>query len=444
MSGLRVGRLAARLPSPTSYLSTRRLPENMLDTAIIGAGPYGLSVAAHCRHRGVEFRLFGRPMDSWMSHMPKGMKLKSDGFASTIDDPIGKFSLEEYCRETKVEYGDAGRPVRLETFVEYGLAFAERMLPELDQRSVTNIERLPKGFRLRLDDNATIIARRVVIAVGISYFQYVPPELSHLPCENLSHSYDHHLLDRFRGQTVAVVGAGSSATDLAGLLNESGADVTLIARRTSLTFRTNSMGKPRSLWQRIRHPKSGLGPGMRSRFYAEAPHLFRYLPERKRIQIVRTHLGPSGGWFAKDKVIGKIPLLLGCTIEKAQRYGDKVQLTLRKPDGSQHDVQVNHVIAATGYRADINRLEILSPQIRSQLRTVAASPALSGNFESSVPGLYFVGLASAMTFGPAMRFAYGAGFTAQRLSRALAKSAVRESAEVGSANVVSRCEVGSE
>jgi cation diffusion facilitator CzcD-associated flavoprotein CzcO len=58
----------------------------MIETAIIGAGPYGLSIAAHFRSRGISFRVFGRPMDSWLRHMPKGMHLKSDGFASNLSD----------------------------------------------------------------------------------------------------------------------------------------------------------------------------------------------------------------------------------------------------------------------------------------------------------------------------------------------------------------------
>src|ERR1700737_3337868 len=52
------------------------------ETAIIGAGPYGLSLAAHLRHRGLSYEMFGQPMQSWSAFMPKGMLLKSEGFAS--------------------------------------------------------------------------------------------------------------------------------------------------------------------------------------------------------------------------------------------------------------------------------------------------------------------------------------------------------------------------
>ena len=46
------------------------------EVAIIGTGPYGLSVAAHLRDTGVKFRIFGKPMDLWRNHMPKSMMLK--------------------------------------------------------------------------------------------------------------------------------------------------------------------------------------------------------------------------------------------------------------------------------------------------------------------------------------------------------------------------------
>ena len=123
----------------------------MVETAIIGAGPYGLSIAAHFRSLGIPFRIFGRLMDSWRTHMPKGMHLKSDGFASNIYDPDGEFTLSRFCAERGIEYSDSGVPVRLDTFSAYGLAFKERMVPELEDKLVTRLDRLAEGFRLGLN-----------------------------------------------------------------------------------------------------------------------------------------------------------------------------------------------------------------------------------------------------------------------------------------------------
>src|SRR5580692_2389731 len=226
----------------------------MLEIAIVGAGPYGLSVAAHFRRRGIPFRIFGRPMDSWLAHMPKGMMLKSDGFASNIYDPENAFTLGRFCAERGIEYADAGVPVRLETFCAYGLAFRDRMVPELEDKLVASISRLPDGFALQFEDGETVHAKSVVLAVGITHFDYVPESLAHLPAEFLSHSARHHEVEPFRGRSVIVIGGGSSALDWAGLLHEAGAQVQLVARQTSLKFHGKPSGKPRSLWERIQYP----------------------------------------------------------------------------------------------------------------------------------------------------------------------------------------------
>jgi len=408
----------------------------MLNTAIIGAGPYGLSIAAHLRSRGIQFRIFGRPMDSWLQHMPKGMMLKSDGFASDIYDPERAFTLRQFCAERGIPYADAGLPVHLDTFGAYGLAFRDRMVPELEDKLVTGVDRLPGGFRLQLEDGETFQAQRVVLAVGITHFEYIPETLAHLPPEFVSHSASHREVEPFRGRSVVVIGGGASALDLAGLLREAGADVQLVSRRAELKFHSQPTAKPRSWWKQIRHPQSGLGPGLRSRFFADAPGAFYYLPERLRLAIVRRTLGPSGGWFVRDMVIGKVPLHLGCTPESAEVQNSKVRLSIQAKDGSKREIITEHVIAATGYRVDMERLKFLNPEIRSKLKAVNGSPVLSKCFESSIPGLFFAGVAAANSFGPVMRFAFGAGFAARTITRALAKSVARETTSVPVRSVV--------
>jgi hypothetical protein len=254
--------------------------------------------------------------------------------------------------------------------------------------------------------------------------------LAKLPPEFLSHSFRHHDLEAFRGRNVVVVGGGSSATDLAGLLHEVGADVQLVSRRTELKFHGGPTGKKPSWWQKIKRPKSGIGPGWRLRFLADAPMAFHYLPESLRLEAVRRVLGPSGGWFAKEKVIGKVPLLLGQTPERAEIRDGRVVLHLRADDGTKREVVTEHVIAATGYKVDIDRLKFLDPEIRENLKVVGGSPALSSGFESSIPGLYFAGLTAANSFGPVMRFAFGAGFAARTLTRAVRKSLVHKPASI--------------
>jgi Pyridine nucleotide-disulphide oxidoreductase len=394
----------------------------MLEAAIIGTGPYGLSIAAHLSRLGIPHRTFGRPMESWLSHMPKGMMLKSDGFASDIYDPNREFTLKEFCIERGIEYSDVGTPVPLEVFSAYGIAFRDRLVPEVEEVFVAKVDHCDGGFMIKLETGETLTTKRVILAVGITHFGFVPPNLRHLPSEFLSHSSQHSDLELFRDRSVAVIGGGSSGIDLAGLLRESGADVQLVARAKALKFHEKMpMDKPRSLWQQARSPLSGLGPGLRSRLFANSPNVFYHLPKRYRLDTVRTFLGPAGGWFAREKVIGKVPLVLGFSVEHAEIIDNRVCLHLRGVNGSERKLHPNHVIAATGYKVDLNRLTFLSPKLRERIETLDAAPILSSTFESSIPGLYFVGLAAANSFGPVMRFAYGAGYTARHLTKKIAE-----------------------
>ncbi|MBI3475602.1 MAG: NAD(P)/FAD-dependent oxidoreductase [Acidobacteria bacterium] len=394
----------------------------MQEIAIIGAGPYGLSIAAHLRQRGMPFRIFGPPMDTWLSHMPRGMFLKSDGFASNLSDPDGAYTLKKFCEEKGIAYADMGLPVRLETFCAYGLAFQNRMVPNLENRLVVGLDRTQGGFSIQLENGETCVAKRVVLAVGITHFENLPSNLAQLPAQFLSHSARHIEVEPFRGRNIVVMGGGASALDIAGLLYEAGAKVQLIARKQALNFHSKPGPTPRSRWRKLRHPDSGIGPGMRLRFFANAPWAFQYLPQSLRLKAVQRVLGPSGGYFTRDMVLGKVPLLLGYTVERAEVQGDGVHLHLRSLDGSVKEVLTEHVIAATGYRVDLEKLNFVAKELRSQIRAVNGAPVLRSNFESSVPGLYFAGIAAANTFGPVMRFAFGAGFAARRISQSLEKA----------------------
>lgn len=395
---------------------------NATEVAVIGAGPYGLSIAAHLQARGIRFRIFGDPMSFWAQNMPKGMHLKSDGFASSLYAPDPGFTIGEFCRRKGLPYDDTSQPVPLETFVAYGMEFQKRFVPDLEQKRVLSVERSAAGFTLEMEDGERFQARKVVVAIGIGKFARVPPILADLPEKFVSHSSAHSDLSGFRGREIAVVGAGSSALDLAVLLQEAGASVQLVARTSTILF--HDPPTRRSLKQRILKPRTGLGPGMQLFFCVNFPRLFRRLPRQLRLDRVRKVLGPAPGWFMRDRAKG-MKMHLGVQIAGARVDNDRVVLQLTGGDSSRRIVEADHVIAATGYSVDVQRLEFLSRGIRDSIRLTDRSPSLSSNFESSVPGLYFVGVAAANTFGPLMRFAFGAGFTSRRISRHLAKSASR-------------------
>lgn len=360
-------------------------------------------------------------MQFWISQMPDGMLLKSEGFATNLYDPQGKFRLRDFCAKQAIPYADVGTPVDKQTFCAYGLEFQKRFVPKVECNVVVGLARCSTGFQLRLEDGESVCARKVVIAVGIEHFRHIPPLLANLPPKYLSHSSNCGDVEHFRSREVTVIGGGASAIDLAALLFEGGAQVRLIARRATLDIHTK-LQCPRPLWRRIRCPMSGIGPSWRSLFLTEAPLLFHRFPEARRLRIVKGYLGPAGGWFMRDRVIGRVPFLLGYHLHRAEISNGQVHLKFAAPDSLITEVTTDHVIAATGYTVDLGKLEFLGDDVRRLVETVERTPVLSSYFESSLPGLYFVGPVSANSFGPVMRFAVGAGFAARRITKHLTAS----------------------
>ena len=394
----------------------------MTDVAVVGAGPYGLSIASHFQARGIEHRIFGQPMRTWRTEMPQGMFLKSDGFASNIWDPSGQFSLRQYCATRGLPYKDTGLPVSREVFADYGEDFQQNCVPHLEREMVAEIREASRGFQLTLASGESLTARRVILAVGISHFAHMPRALAALSPSVASHSSRNPNLDVFAGREMLVLGAGASALDCAALLSAAGASVKLVARAEKIHFHDGPTLGPRPLRERLRAPSSGLGPGWRSRLCTDAPLLFHAMPERFRLLVIQKHLGPAPGWWTRDMVAGKVAFHLGQSLESATETAKGIAITIAGADGTRSVMNADHLIAATGYRPDVRSLSFLSPALRARLRTVNEAPALSMSFESSVPGLFFTGLAAANSFGPMLRFAYGAGFTARQLARHIGSS----------------------
>src|SRR5580693_8429750 len=393
-----------------------------VDVAIVGAGPYGLSVAAHLRGAGVSYRQFGLPMHLWRDSMPRGMFLKSQGFASNLSDPERSHTLEAYCAKTGHPYASYGLPVPLDTFISYGQWFADELVPGLEETLVTEVRRDGGAFRLALSDGTTATARNVVIAAGVEHFARVPRRLAELPPSLCSHTSHHTDLSTFAGQRVAVIGAGQSALETAALMHESGADVHIVARAPKVAWNGIPLDPERPLPQRIAEPESGLGSGWSTWFYSRHPELFRRLPQRTRITRARTAMGPAGGWWLRDRVEDQFPVLTGHAVTSATGQSNGISLSLRTRDGISRELSADHVIAATGYRPDLTRLSFLDSGLRDRLATVDGTVAVDRSYQSSVQGLYVIGPAVAPAMGPVMRFVYGSEHASTTVARQLAGS----------------------
>jgi cation diffusion facilitator CzcD-associated flavoprotein CzcO len=397
-----------------------------VDVAIIGAGPYGLSLAAHLSAAGASYRHFGVPMRLWRGAMPKGMFLKSQGFASNLSDPAGTHTLEAFCRATGQPYKGYGLPVSLETFVSYGQWFQSELDLKVEEVLVTSVVQRADGFELTLADGEQFASRRVVVAIGVEHFAYVPGPLSELPASACTHSSAHTDLAAFRGQDVIVVGAGQSALESAALLQENGAAVQILARRPVIAWNTPPLDPDRPGLKRLREPESGLGSGWSTWFYSNHPDLFRRLPQNTRVYRARTALGPAGACWLRERVEGRFPVRTGHTVTSATTLDGKVRLTVAGAGTAAGELTADHLIAATGYRIDLKRLGFLPDAMLSSLRTVGGSAAVSGDYQSSVPGLYFIGPSVAPTMGPVMRFVFGAKHAATTVGRHLAADSGRK------------------
>ena len=382
------------------------------DVAVVGAGPYGLSAAAHLRAaNGLDIRVFGQPMSFWERHMPKWMLLRSPLAGSHLSDPHGALRLEAYHAASGNEIT---APLPLCRFIDYGRWFQTQAVPDTDARKIERIEKYGNGFRITVEDGEVWKARRVIIAAGIEPFASKPAEFKRVPGELASHSCDHRDLGRFAEKKIAVIGAGQSALESAALLHEAGADVEVLVRAPFVRW----------LWRhkwfhtftpvaRMLYAPADVGQAGLSQLVAR-PHLFRRLPRSMQDRWGKRAIRPAGaGWL--NLRCQPIRITTSRLVTSAVPQGDQLLLTLN--DGTKRSV--DHALLATGYRVDIALYPFLSKPLFKSIETVNGYPKLGNGFESSVPGLHFLGAPAAWSFGPIMRFVAGADFASRNLMRGI-------------------------
>jgi hypothetical protein len=196
-------------------------------------------------------------------------------------------------------------------------------------------------------------------------------------------------------------------------------------RKQDVVWNGAPLAPDRPLLQRLREPEAGLGSGWGTWFYSRQPAAFRHLPEASRVRRARTALGPAGASWLRGRVEDEFPILAGHALDWASSGPEGVRLGLVHSSGSRAEVSADHVIAATGYRPDLGRLTFLDEELRSRVQTVARTPAVDRDYQTSSPGLYVVGPGVAPTFGPVMRFVYGADHAARTVGRRLGGPAGR-------------------
>jgi len=387
------------------------------DIAIIGAGPYGLSVTAHLRTiKGLEVCTFGEPLCFWQRNMPTGMLLRSGWVASQIADPNQSLTLETFQTTSR---NPISRPVPLDRFIQYGLWYQRQAAPDLDQRKIVRVESHQKGFRLILGDGETVISRRVVVAAGIGSFVRRPPEFADVPPSLASHTSEHRELRQFAGKQVLVIGSGQSALESAALLHEGGAKVEIVARARQIRWLGGSVSKTLShgsgLLSRLLYAPTDVGPAGISQLVAR-PSLLRPLPRSIRNWLRWRCVRPAGAHWLIGR-LQNVPTNLGRSIVSAAPVGERVKVSL--DDGSKRTI--DHVLLGTGYRVDISKYDFLAPELTKAINRFHGYPRLQAGFESSVPGLHFVGAPAIWSFGPLMQFVVGTHYASRSLLRHISR-----------------------
>ena len=382
-------------------------------TVVIGAGPYGLSVAAHLRARNMPVQVFGKPMEFWQK-MPAKMYLKSFWSAASLSSPDGKYSLNHYASATNTR---EQTPIPLLYFLDYCRWFREQHVPEIDSTFVRTLRRTDHAFQLDLMDGRTIEAGNVVVATGIAPFAYRPAYARNLPETLASHTQAHTDLTGFKGRNVVVVGRGQSALEFAALLHEAGATVEVIARGPVIWINRklyDHTGPARHIF----YPPSDVGPPGLNWLIA-FPRVYSRLPDKTRYQIDKRAVRPAGAQWLRPRVEGKVRLTPNTEIVKIIPQGQGLCCDLS--DGTSREI--DYLFLGTGYQAHIDKLDFIDPGLRKQVQERDGQPLQNSWFESSVPNLYFVGALAGYTFGPICRFVAGASAAAHQISQHIEQTA---------------------
>jgi cation diffusion facilitator CzcD-associated flavoprotein CzcO len=342
------------------------------------------------------------------------MRLRSPWEASQLSDPARSLTIEAFQTATGER---VSRPIPIGRFVAYGRWFQSCAVPNLEPRKVVEIEKTPVGFRVLLADGEDVRCGRVIIAGGIGPFAVRPPQFAGMPRELVSHSSEQQDLTSFRGKRVVVIGGGQSALESAALLHESQADVELLVRESTVQW----------TWQRpwlhtfrpvgaVLYAWPDVGPAFISHAVAR-PSLYRMLPRWLQDSWRTKSVRPNGVGWLKPR-LRDVTISTGLAVLSASTRGNQVDLNLS--DGS-HEL-VDHLLMATGYRVDVRKYEFLSASLASALRLIGGYPVLGRHFESSVPGLHFLGAPAAWSYGPLMRFVAGADFAARTVTESMARA----------------------
>jgi cation diffusion facilitator CzcD-associated flavoprotein CzcO len=372
---------------------------------VIGAGPYGLATAAAARAAGIDPLVVGEPMEFWRTSMPAGMLLRS-----SIDwqlDPLGEHTLAAFLRERGVQAA-AADPIPLELFVAYAEWFRAAKDIAVQPLRVRDLRRLGGGrLEALLHDGRRVRAGAIVATPGVEPFAQLPDWVERrLPPRRYTHTSRLPRPERLAGSHVLIVGGRQSAYETAALLAESGTErVHVVHRHPAPRFAPAdwSFVEP-MIDSTVRWPG----------WFRALPLLRREAIERRFWAEGRLKLEPwLGHRVARPDITRRPRTAVNGARETAV---GTVAVTLSGGES----LTVDHVVLATGYRADLTRIPYLAG-VLDRIELAGGFPVLDRSFQTTVPDLYVTGFAATRDFGPIFGFVRGATAAATIIARALTR-----------------------
>ncbi len=374
---------------------------------IIGAGPYGLAMAAYARHRGIDHVIVGKPMGFWKANMPEGMCLRSaSGWPL---DPAGVHTIEKFLETRGLTPADV-EPLSLQFYLTYAQWFREQKQIEAIPVLVRRLDRVDGAdnrFQASMSNGQTIRARHVVIAVGFKYFKHSPPELvGRLPVGRFSHTCDLVDFQGLKGKRCLIMGGRQSAFEWTALLNEAGAAAVHVSHRhDSPAFKAAD-------WSWVNPLVDAM---------VDDPGWFRRLAQEEKDAV-------SHRFWAEGRLKVE-PWLESRVMKETVKLWPKTQLavceSLRSGElavrlDNNQTLRVDHIILATGYTTKIDQVPFLARgNILSGLATRNAFPVLDEHFQTSIPGLFITSMPATQDFGPFFAFTVAVRTSAKLIGQAL-------------------------
>ena len=370
---------------------------------LVGAGPFGLSLAAYLNHKKVDYLHVGVSMDYWKNNMPEKMYLRSA--CDWHLDPLQQDTILKYLETRQLRPADV-EPLSLDFYLGYTGWFQRQKNISPLNAWVYKIERAGDQFDVSFQDGQTVRAGKVVLTVGLRYYKNIPaPYPALFPVGRAHHTSELVDFSALRGKRVLIIGGRQSAFEWAALIHEAG------AQNIHLSYRHDTPAFTPSDWSWVNPLLDAM---------VDNPAWFRNLPQEEKDAVARRmwvegrlKLEP---WLARRVVQDGISLHPHTTVNAcAELPGGELQVSL----SDDTSLLIDEIILATGYKVETGHLPMLAGDLAAELATRNGFPVLDETFQSSIPGLYFSGFSAAQDFGPFFGFTAAARTSALILGRAL-------------------------